>query len=50
MQKSNKKTSNADKDPNRIEKIAEIISLLEEAQKTKDFIFQEMVVGRRTLR
>jgi len=42
MQKSNKKTSTNNHDPNKIAKVAEIISLLEEAQKTKDWIFQQI--------
>jgi len=42
MQKSNKKTATNNHDPNKIAKVAEIISLLEEAQKTKDWIFQQI--------
>jgi len=42
MQKSNKKTDTNNHDPNKIAKVAEIISLLEEAQKTKDWIFQQI--------
>ncbi len=43
MQTSNKKTQNHTKhDPDRIAKVAEIISLLEEAQKRKEWIFQQI--------
>ncbi len=42
MQTSKKKTANYNQDPDRIAKIAEILSLLEEVQKTKDWIFQEI--------
>ncbi len=42
MQKSNKKESNNKKNYNQIEQVAEILALLEEAQKTKDYIFQEI--------
>jgi len=41
MQKSNKKESTS-KNYIKIEQIAEILSFLEEAQKTKDWIFQEI--------
>ena len=43
MQTSKKKTQNhSNHDPDRIAKVAEIISLLEEAQKTKEWIFQQI--------
>jgi len=42
MQKSNKKESNNNKNYHKIEQVAEILSFLEEAQKTKEFIFQEI--------
>jgi len=43
MQTSNKKTSaNHNHDPNNIVKVAEILALLEEAQKTKEWIFQQI--------
>ncbi len=42
MQKSNKKESNNKKNYSKIEQVAEILALLEEAQKTKDWIFQEI--------
>ena len=42
MQTSKKKANTNSNDPDRIAKIAEIISLLEEVQKTKDWIFQQI--------
>ncbi len=43
MQTSNKKNStNHQHDPNVIVKVAEILSLLEEATKTKEWIFQQI--------
>ena len=42
MQKSNKKESNLNKNYHKIEQVAEILAFLEEAQKTKEFIFQEI--------
>ena len=43
MQTGNKKTTaDQNHDPNKIAKVAEILSLLEEVQKTKDWIFQQI--------
>ena len=42
MQKSNKKESSNHKNYKKIEQVAEILGLLEEVQKTKDWIFQQI--------
>jgi len=46
MQKSNKKTTNNKQDHARLEKVAEILGLMEESQKNKEWIFQKLKAKR----